>query len=856
MRKLLQYSIYYLIVAVSLAVFFFDFQYPLHLKSFIAITVGGFLIALGEYILPFRKSWLGLRKDTIDDVYYLVFVQQIFLRMIQAAWVYFTLVILSLNPQVWTEGWKDIPLAAQFLILLLVGEFGKYWIHRWAHEVHWLWRFHAVHHSVERIYWLNVGRFHPLDKFIQMFSESLLFYLMGAPLQVVALYEVFYSVNGFFQHSNIDLRLGIFNRVISSVEQHRFHHSRIIAESNTNYGNKLSIYDVLFGTYFLPHSAGPKEYGLISATYPTSFWQQLWSPFFKGLDQKGHLVKNPLRFLALRQLIVMRIRIQGLICLFQFWRGSRDLKKTQNDLLLKIIKYQHKTEFGEKHGFSKISTIEDFKNNVRIQNYEDLRPLLLKQESENLPSLINDSIIFYAMTSGTTGQPKFIPVTDYQLMRYRILQALWIYFIYSECPTIFNGHILSVVGDAVEGHLPSGRSFGSTSGHIYQSLPRLVRGLYVLPPEVFSLKDHHLKYLLIVRLSVEDNLISFISTANPSTFNMLNKVAAQYGQQLIEDIKQGTFHLWDQLPGELKDILKKKLQKNPVRASDLQKIFDTHGQFPFEEIWPLLQGVACWQSAGCRLAFESLKKSFRSEDIQWRDIGYLSSEFRGTIPMKNKAAEGLPTFVDYFYEFIPVDQLDQESPKTLGLWELTNGEKYSILVTSFNGLYRYFMNDIVQVVGEFWGVPLLRFVQKGRGVTSITGEKLYEAQFLAAVENCNLKNDELKLNEAVALADLEKSTYLILLERAATAQASEELKSILADLLDQELCKSNLEYKSKRESGRLNAPQLYFMKHGFFDRLRLDLAITNGKGRDAQVKVLAVQYLNEFSMKWAEWILL
>lgn len=851
MRKLLQYSIYYCILAVTLWVFFLDLSFSLHTKAFISISIGGLFIALGEYLLPFRKEWKGFRRDSLDDVYYMIFVQQVLLRLVQAAWVYFILVLLSLNPQSWSAIWNPIPLFFQFSILLLIGEFGKYWVHRWAHEREWLWRFHAVHHSVERIYWLNVGRFHPVDKFLQMFTESLLFYFMGAPLEVVALYEVFYSVNGFFQHSNIDLRLGFLNRLISSVEQHRFHHSRMIAESNTNYGNKLSIYDQLFGTYFLPNSKGPKEYGLISTTYPMSFWQQLWSPFFKGLDQNGFLVENPFRFLVLRELIVLRIRVQGWLCVFKFWLGSRDLKKTQVSLLKKILHQQSKTEFGVINGFSKIQTLDDFKANVKIQNYEDLRPFLMKQESEGIPSLISEKIIFYAVTSGTTGQPKLIPITKHQLKRYRVLQAFWIYFVHAECPSLFDGHVLSIVGDAIEGTLPSGRNFGSTSGHIYHSLPHLVRGLYVLPPEVFSIKDHQLKYLLIVRLAAENKFISFISTANPSTFNMLQKVANTYGQQLVNDIKEGSFYQWEHLSSDLKNVLHKRFQINPSRATELQQLYDRTGQLLLEEIWPSLKVVACWQSAGCHLAFETFKKSFKSKKIQWRDIGYLSSEFRGTIPMRNNAAEGLPTYLDYFYEFIPMNQLDEENPQTLGLWELKEGEKYSILVTSFNGLYRYFMNDIVEVAGFSWKVPLLRFVQKGRGVTSITGEKLYESQFLTAVKNCNLNNAKSRVQEALALADIEKSTYLVLIEQSGLVDKQNDFTV----LLDQEISKINIEYKSKRESGRLNLPRVVFMKAGFFDELRSSLATKNSKGRDAQVKIIAVQYLHEFSMDWNQWVL-
>lgn len=865
LKEVLKYSIYYWIIGLSLWIYFCDFSLSYFAKAFIAIAVGGIAIAFGEYILPFKKEWQGLRRDSWDDVLYMVFVQQVLLRLVQAVWVFFILKILFLVPQKWSHLWDPYHLVIQFSFLLLVGEFGKYWVHRWGHEVPWLWRFHAVHHSVDRIYWLNVGRFHPVDKFLQMFTESLLFYVLGAPLEVVALYEVFYSVNGFFQHSNIDVRLGYLNHVISSVEQHRFHHSRLIKESDTNYGNKLSIYDQLFGTYFLPHSQGPQDYGLISETYPMSFWQQLWAPFFKGLDQKGFLLEKPLRFLLRRELLLARIRLQGWVLQLRYKWAAKDLKKQQEKVLKQILHKQAKTEFGQHHRFEDIQSLEQFKEGVTIQNYEDLRPYIMKQDAQHVPALNSDPVIFYAMTSGTTGLPKFIPITQQQMRRYRECQALWIYYIIADGVPIFDGRILSIVGDAVEGSMPSGKSFGSTSGHIYQSLPRLVRDLYVLPSEVFSVKDSHVKYMLILRFAMEDPWVSMLNTANPSTFKMLMKLANSYGQQLIEDIRLGTFVQWESLSDRLKDICRKRFKPNPYRALQLEKIYLAEGQtLPFEKVWPSLKAVACWQSAGCRLAFESFKESFHGDSVQWRDLGFLSSEFRGTIPMKNRTSEGLPTFLDYFYEFIPLDKecedLDKH-PKTYCLWELKQGQKYSILVTSFNGLYRYFMNDIVEVHGTKWGVPLLRFVQKGRGVTSMTGEKLYEAQFLLAIEavNKNCQNSALSIHidEALALADLEQGCYLFLIEANNFVSAEEKarLQVELSGLIDSELSELNLEYKTKRSSMRLQDPKLLFMKPGFFDHLRRHLAVQNSQGRDAQIKVIAVQYLHEFPVEISAWVM-
>ena len=133
---------------------------------------------------------------------------------------------------------------------------------------------------------LNVGRFHPVEKGLQFLFDALPFILLGVSAEVLALYFVFYSVNGFFQHCNIELRLGYLNYLVSGPELHRWHHSRKIEESNSNYGNNLIIWDTLFATRYLPEGKRVGELGLVNRHYPQSFSAQMKTPFVKGLDKR------------------------------------------------------------------------------------------------------------------------------------------------------------------------------------------------------------------------------------------------------------------------------------------------------------------------------------------------------------------------------------------------------------------------------------------------------------------------------------------------------------------------------------------------------------------------------------------
>ena len=172
------------------------------------------------------------------------------------------------------------------LFMMVLADGGRYWLHRWAHEWEPLWRFHAVHHSPHKLYWLNVGRFHPIDKGLQVFLDTLPFIFLGVKEEVLGLYIACYAINGFFQHCNIDVRLGILNYLVSGPELHRWHHSMLKTESNHNYGNNLIIWDLVFGTWYLPKERDVQELGLVNRRYPTEFLKQMTVPFIPGADKR------------------------------------------------------------------------------------------------------------------------------------------------------------------------------------------------------------------------------------------------------------------------------------------------------------------------------------------------------------------------------------------------------------------------------------------------------------------------------------------------------------------------------------------------------------------------------------------
>lgn len=255
--------------------------------SYAAAIIGGLgLITVLEYFLPYRREWIPDKNEIKTDLVFMLLIQVLLPMLLSLMTTMFLVKFMAEKGWTldgfWPQSW---PVWLQMLLMMFSADFLRYWLHRAMHESVFLWRFHAVHHSVQKLYWLNVGRFHPLDKAVQFVCDALPFILLGVSKEVLALYFVIYSIKGFFQHSAVDVRLGWLNYIISGPELHRWHHSKVIRESNSNYGNNVIVWDLLFGTFYLPKDRHVGDLGLFNRQYPTDFLSQMRAPFIKGLDK-------------------------------------------------------------------------------------------------------------------------------------------------------------------------------------------------------------------------------------------------------------------------------------------------------------------------------------------------------------------------------------------------------------------------------------------------------------------------------------------------------------------------------------------------------------------------------------------
>jgi len=241
-------------------------------------------IAILERLVPYDPEWSHSKGDLGLDVAWFT-TNSVLNRLLEppalaaavagGAWL-----SARAGLALWPTAW---PLLAQLALGLVVAEWVEYWVHRFMHESAFLWRFHALHHSAPRLYWLNAVRFHPVDTLALGIGKLLPLALLGAPASVFALVNVFSAVHGSVKHANIPARIGPLNWVFSMAELHRWHHSPLIEEANHNYGGNLILWDVVFRTRYLPADRiPPSNVGLGEMPgyprFPMDYLGQLLAP--------------------------------------------------------------------------------------------------------------------------------------------------------------------------------------------------------------------------------------------------------------------------------------------------------------------------------------------------------------------------------------------------------------------------------------------------------------------------------------------------------------------------------------------------------------------------------------------------
>jgi sterol desaturase/sphingolipid hydroxylase (fatty acid hydroxylase superfamily) len=184
-----------------------------------------------------------------------------------------------------------LPFWAQVPVYIVTSDFLLYWSHRLFHGAS-LWRFHAIHHSAEEVDWTTAYRFHPVNLWLGSFLVTAIMLFVGISPNVLLFLVAFDTTTAAFVHANLNWTLGPLKYVVATPVFHRWHHTPLEQGGNSNFGSLLSVWDVLFGTFYMPERALPARYGIDDAQFPKGFLGQTLHPFRELVETAPERVKS------------------------------------------------------------------------------------------------------------------------------------------------------------------------------------------------------------------------------------------------------------------------------------------------------------------------------------------------------------------------------------------------------------------------------------------------------------------------------------------------------------------------------------------------------------------------------------
>ncbi len=246
----------------------------------LAFLVSVILFIFLEKIFPKYRDQVILRPEWKLDLFYFC-INHLLITVLLLIGNYFVSTVFGWAVSSMFQQWvQSLPILIQVVILIFCADFVLYWSHRAFHEIPSLWRFHAVHHSVEYMDWMAGSRNHVVQTFVGRCLVMVPLYLLGADKQALDIYVLFAAFQAVYVHANVGIPMGPIKYILATPQYHHWHHSSQQPAIDTNYAVHMPFYDILFKTYHMPGEHWPSDYGT-TKRLPRTYLRQFLYPFKK-----------------------------------------------------------------------------------------------------------------------------------------------------------------------------------------------------------------------------------------------------------------------------------------------------------------------------------------------------------------------------------------------------------------------------------------------------------------------------------------------------------------------------------------------------------------------------------------------
>lgn len=499
----------------------------------------------------------------------------------------------------------------------------------------------------------------------------------------------------------------------------------------------------------------------------------------------------------------------------------------QETLLLDLVRRNADSRFGREHGFERIASVDDFRRQVPLRDWNGIEPYvtaLVEGEADVLTQ--GQPVSRFVMTSGTTGKPKLIPANEATQTANGVTMALRLLGVLRDHPEVLQGDILALANAPVAGQTAQGIPYGSASGMTMTRAPAELQRRFAYPPAVLEIKDPASRVYAMLRFALERDLTLAIGN-NPLNFTQLFDQLPVQAEAFIADIASGTVSTPTPLPTDLHRRLEDGLPPNPERAAELRAL----DALTARSAWPNLRLIVCWKTGLMGRFLADLAERCPPGTI-FREYGYGASEGLLTIPMSDETSAGVLAIHSLFFEFLPEETPQTPDAPTLLAHELEVGQRYQLILTSAAGLYRYCLGDLIEVTGFQGRAPLVMFLRKVGDVLNLLGEKLDARQVAMAMESAQRASGT-TIRHFQWVADEASLSYELCIEPAATAD--EAVWRRLVESFDRELRTLSYGYDLRRGNGTFEPPRLRLMRAGWLE------ALSQRGGYQAKPKIVGYQ---------------
>jgi hypothetical protein len=417
----------------------------------------------------------------------------------------------------------------------------------------------------------------------------------------------------------------------------------------------------------------------------------------------------------------------------RFLAACGDPVRAQAASLRRILRQASGTDIGAAAGFERLAGISDDKRMIRayqdalpVRSCRDMRSELAAVYAGEWRRLCPSPPLFFAMTAGSTGCYKYIPVT--RELRGELGAGSQIFYgaLLAACPALRGLKAQFLVGSAEGGLTPTGVPQGFASGFNYRQLPRAVRSRFILPYWVFTLPDLEERLYAMGRMLAGDRSLGALCAISPVNLINLRQALERNAERLFADLEAGTLTLG--CSPAVQGAYRGRPQPKLARA--LRDTWQWSGTLPNRRLFPALEVLVCWQGGSMSYYLDELERNY---EVPHRfEFPISASEGVFAIPHRLDRAGGILAITSHYFEFLPEGASAEGTARRAD--QLERDAAYRLVVTNGGGLYRYDMEDIVQVTDFVGRTPVIEFISRVGHQVSVANERISDRDVTVAMQ--------------------------------------------------------------------------------------------------------------------------